>query len=325
MTPADAMARAVALARRGEGHTRPNPPVGAVIVKAGRILGEGHHRRAGGRHAETAALQNARAHGADVRGATVYVTLEPCSRPGRVGACTDALIAAGVKKVVWACTDPNPVNRGRAARVLRRAGIETAVLPHPGATALLRPFAKHVTTGLPFVTVKLALSLDGKICDDAGNARWISSPASRRTTGLLRSRVDAVMVGAETVRRDDPSLLSRVRRNDDLFRVVVTRSGRLPSAAQVFTDAARDRTLVYRASAPSAPYRDLTAVLRDLGRRGFLHVLCEGGLSLARALAAEGLVDDWLTVLSPVVIGAAPLADALRFPSPDRFIVCSRD
>ena len=164
MTDADYMQRAIALAERSAGHTRPNPPVGAVVVKRGRVIGEGRHRRCGGDHAEVAALKSCTS---SPKGATVYVTLEPCSKPGRVGACCDALIAAGVQRVVWACSDPNPVNLGKAARILRRAGIETAHgVCADEASVVIRPFAKHVTTGLPYVTVKLAMSLDGKICDD---------------------------------------------------------------------------------------------------------------------------------------------------------------
>ena len=300
------MRRAIALAWKSAGHTRPNPPVGAVVVKNGAVIGEGRHRRCGGDHAEVAALKACTTSPA---GATVYVTLEPCSKPGRVGACCAALIAGGVKRVVWACADPNPANRGKAARILRRSGIATAHgLCEDEAAPLIRPFAKHVTTGLPYVTVKLAQSLDGKICDDFGNARWISSAQSRRTTGRLRECVDAVMVGAETVRKDNPSLLCHTRRNDDLWRVVVSRSGRLPRTAQLFTDAAKDRTLVFR---------DAAEALQELGRRGLMHVLCEGGLGLARSLAAAGLVDEWIAVLAPIVIGNGPLASAVRFSGPD--------
>ena len=314
MTEADFMRRAIALAWRSAGHTRPNPPVGAVIVKGGRIIGEGRHRRCGGDHAEVAALK---ACTSSPRGAAVYVTLEPCSKPGRVGACCDALIAAGVKHVTWACSDPNPTNRGKAARVLRRAGIETAHgLCADEAADLIRPFAKHVTTGLPYVTVKLAMSLDGKICDNFGSARWISSAQSRRFTGKMRENVDVVMVGAETVRRDDPSLLCHTRRNDDLWRAVVSRSGKLPRAAQVFTDAAKDRTLVFR---------DAAEAVRELGRHGFMHILCEGGLGLARALAAAELVDEWITVLAPIVIGSGTLAKASRFIDGDQIVSCSRE
>ena len=300
------MRRAIALAWKSAGHTRPNPPVGAVVVKNGKVIGEGRHRRCGGDHAEVAALK---ACADSPAGADVYVTLEPCAKPGRVGACCAALAAAGVRRVTWACADPNPTNRGKAARILRRAGIAAAHgLCANEASALIRPFAKHVTTGLPYVTVKLALSLDGKICYNFGAARWISSAASRRATGRLRERVDAVMVGAETVRKDNPSLLCHTRRNDDLWRVVVSRSGRLPRAAQVFTDAAKDRTLVFR---------DAAEAVRELGRRGLMHVLCEGGLGLARSLAAAGLVDEWIAVLAPLVIGDGPLSAALRFPGED--------
>ena len=310
------MRRALALAAKSRGHTRPNPPVGAVVVAGGRLLGEGRHVRCGLDHAETAALKSATRRGNPVKGATVYVTLEPCSRPGRVGACCDALIASGVRKVIWAVPDPNPKNAGRAARVLRRAGIETDCWSRSrdparracaeAAKELIAPFAKHVATGLPFVTVKIAMSLDGKICDDAGDARWVSSPKARRATGRLRECVDVIMVGAETVRKDNPSLLSHERRNDDLFRAVVTRSGQLPPDAQIFTDAARDRTLVFRVGEGG-----LREVLRQLGARGFLHVLCEGGLELARSLAAEGLVDAWIAVLAPKVIGHLPIASAV--------------
>lgn len=318
------MARAWALALKSCGHTRPNPPVGAVVVQDGRIVGEGRHRRCGGDHAEAAALKDAvrRLPGIDFHTAalaTVYCTLEPCSKPGRVGACCDALIAAGVKRVVWACPDPNPTNRGRAARVLRRAGIDTACWAQERSVArrtlardiwatTLRPFAKHVTTGLPYVTVKLALSLDGRICDTMGQARWISGPASLRETATWRERADVVLVGAETVRRDNPSLLCHTRRNDDLWRAVVSRSGNLPQDAQIFTDAAKDRTLVYR---------DPVEAVRDLGARGFMSVLCEGGFGLARALADADLVDEWVSILCPLVIGERPLADARRFlPQP---------
>jgi diaminohydroxyphosphoribosylaminopyrimidine deaminase/5-amino-6-(5-phosphoribosylamino)uracil reductase len=172
------------------------------------------------------------------------------------------------------------------------------------AAELVRPFAKHVTIGLPYVTVKLAMSLDGRICDAAGSARWISSAGSRRATGRLRERVDAVMVGAETVRKDNPSLLCHTKRNDDLWRVVVSRSGRLPKGAQVFTDGAPNRTLVFR---------DAREALEELGRMGAMHVLCEGGLKLATSLADAGLVDAWIAVTAPIVIGSRRIADALRF------------
>ena len=312
------MRRALSLAARSCGHTRPNPPVGAVVVRNGAVVGEGRHVRCGADHAEVAALKSSRRRGG-AEGAAVFVTLEPCSKPGRVGACCDALIAAGVARVVWAVPDPNPKNAGRAARILRRAGIKTecwARSRDAGKAAcaeeagrLIAPFAKHVTTGMPYVTVKLAMSLDGRICDSSGDAKWVSSARARKMTGRLRERIDAIMVGAETVRRDNPSLLSHGRRNDDLYRVAVTASGSLPRNAQIFTDEARDRTLVFRPDG-----RGLRGVLEDLGARGFMHVLCEGGLKLVRSLAKDGLVDEWITVLSPKVIGDGPIASATVVP-----------
>ena len=315
-TDADFLLRALELAKRGEGHTRPNPPVGAVIVKNGKIIGEGWHKKAGGDHAEVAAIKNAlrklkHTKTQTLKNCTLYVTLEPCSKPGRVGACTDAIIAAGIKRVVYGSVDPNPVNRGRAKRILSRAGITCECTDDCDCDELIAPFTKHVRTGLPYVTVKLAMSLDGKICDDFGNARWISSAESRKMTGKCREQVDAIMVGAETIRRDDPSLLSHGKRNDDLIRVVVTRSGKLPKNAQIFTDGAPNRTLVFNTETQRHG-EGIRGVLLELGKMGVMHVLCEGGLKLARSLADAGLVDEWITVLAPVVIGSRPIARALR-------------
>ena len=302
------MDAAVMEARKGLGHTRPNPPVGAVIVKDGRIIGKGYHHTCGCDHAEVDAIKNACRRKNDTTGATIYVTLEPCSKPGRVGACTDAIIAAGLARVVYGAVDPNPTNCGKAKRALARRGIACERLDPRSSQAalcrdLIRRFRKHVTTGLPYVTVKLAMSLDGKICDDDGDARWISSAAARKRTGALREQVDAIMVGGETVRRDNPSLLSHGKRNDDLVRVIVSKSGKLPKTAQVFTDGAPNKTLVFD---------DAKKALVELGRMGLSHVLCEGGLKLAVSLAEAGLVDEWMTVLSPVVIGNRPIAKAIR-------------
>lgn len=303
------MQRAVGLAARGLGRTRPNPAVGALIVKGGKIIGEGWHRKAGGDHAEVAAIKSAARRGAKtLNGATIYVTLEPCSKPGRVGACTDAIIAAGISRVVYAVPDPNPKNRGKAKRALAKAGVkcerlkgDKEVLSNCGG--LVNDFRKHVLTGLPYVTVKIAMSLDGKICDDFGNAKWISSEDSRRLTGsTLREIHDAIMVGAETVRKDNPSLLSHGRRNDDLVRVIISKSGKLPKKAQVFTDG-KNPTLVFD---------DAKKALVELGKMGVMSVLCEGGLKLARYLADHGLVDEWITVMAPVFIGSRRMAKAIR-------------
>lgn len=296
------MQEAIRLASLSRGHTRPNPPVGAVIAKGGRIIGKGRHVRCGLDHAEAAALKDCTE---SPEGATLFVTLEPCSREGRKPPCTDAIIRSGIRRVVWACTDPNPANRGRAARILRKEGIETGSgLLRSKALPLILPFSKHVRTGLPFVTVKLAVSLDGQICDRYGDARWISCEKSRRKTGMLREICDAVMVGAQTARADNPSLLCHTRENGDLWRVVVSESGRLPESLAIFNDEAKDRTLVF----PSP-----RKALEELGKMGMMHVLCEGGLGLAKSLADEGLVDEWITVLAPIAIGNGKLANAMRF------------
>ena len=309
MTDYDYLFRALELAERGLGHTRPNPAVGAVIVKDGKIIGEGWHKRAGKDHAEVAAIKNAlrRCGARALHGSTVYVTLEPCSKPGRVGACTDAIAAAGISKVVYAVPDPNPKNRGKAKRALAKSGISCVLFK--GDRGLIRAcgrliagFRKHVLTALPFVTVKIAMSLDGRICDDWGDSDWISSAASRTLTNRMRSRVDAIMVGAQTVRKDNPSLLARVKPNKDLIRVVISRSGNLPEDAQIFTDG-KNPTLVFD---------DAQKALRELGKMGITSVLCEGGLTLARSLAEAGLVDEWLTVLSPVHIGSRRISKAIR-------------
>ncbi len=306
MTHADYLARAVQLAQKGRGHTRPNPPVGAVLVKDDVILGEGYHKRAGGDHAEVAAIKSAQKKGHDLCGATLYVTLEPCSKPGRVGACTDAIRAAGITTVYYGAVDPNPVNRGGAKRALK--GAATVVCLKDAACAhLIAPFKKHQETGLPFVTVKLAMSLDGQICDKSGFAKWISSGASRRQTGRLREVVDAILVGAETVRKDNPSLLSHGKKNPDLIRVIISHSGKLPPRAQVLTDG-QNETLIFP---------DPQTALQALGRRGCLHVLCEGGYQLARSFADAGLADEWITVLAPLVIGNQPLAHAQKFEGED--------
>ena len=310
------MSAALDEAEKGVGHTRPNPPVGAVVVKNGRIIGRGYHAHCGEDHAEVAALKSCKV---SPKGATVYVTLEPCSKPGRVGACTDALIAAGVKRVEWLCSDPNPTNHNCALKILRREGIETeewgntcSRILNPlywRGVDLLRPFAKVMMTGLPFVTVKIAMSLDGKICDDKGNARWVSSELSRYKTARLRETADCVLVGAETIRRDNPSLLCHTKDNPDLYRVVITHSGNLPKDAQIFTDEAKDRTMVIQLT-KGQPLRDAMMLLVA---KGFQNILCEGGLNLARGLADEDLVDKWLTVLCPIVIGSKPITKPFEF------------
>ncbi|MBM4142266.1 MAG: bifunctional diaminohydroxyphosphoribosylaminopyrimidine deaminase/5-amino-6-(5-phosphoribosylamino)uracil reductase RibD [Lentisphaerae bacterium] len=325
------MRRALALAARGEGRTRPNPPVGAVLVVRGRAVGEGYHARAGGPHAEIVALRRA---GAAARGATLYVTLEPCCTAGRTGPCTEAVIRAGVKRVVAAVRDPNPRHNGRGLAALRRADVAVSEgCCAPAAERLIAPFAKWVTTGLPYVTLKMAATLDGRIADAAGRSRWISGPAARRTVGRMRRKADAIMVGRRTACLDDPSLRAPAAAAPGPWRLVVDSAGRVPARARVLADGAAQRTImaVTGRCGPAAQRRyeragatvwrvraargrvSLPALLRRCGRESFLRVLCEGGGELAHALVAGGLADELVWFVAPRVLGAEG-APALRGP-----------
>lgn len=313
------MRRAIELAWRGAGRTRPNPPVGAVLVLGRRVVGEGYHRKAGGPHAEIAALSMA---GALARGATLYVTLEPCSTTGRTGPCTEAILAAGVKAVVVGTRDPNPRHAGRGIRLLRRRGIPVSEgLLGGECCALIAPFRKWILTGRPYVTLKLAVSLDGRIADRGGCSKWITGPEARAEVQRMRHRADAVMVGSGTVLADDPSLLCRACATPHGWRVVMDSRGRVPAGARVLSDASADRTVLAtlagsaasRAAAQrrcetwelprAAGHVSVRALLRRLGRRGLLHVLCEGGGGAAHALIRAGVVDEFVFFIAPLVLG----------------------
>lgn len=338
------MARALALAERGVGRTSPNPPVGCVIVRDGAVVGEGHTAPAGGPHAEAVALAAA---GAAAAGATAYVTLEPCAHHGRTPPCADALVAAGVARVVYARRDPNPRVDGAGAARLAAAGLAVvAGVGAAAAAALYAPFERWITSGRPFVTAKWAMTLDGRIATRTGDSRWISGPAARALAHRLRDGVDAVLVGAGTVRADDPVLTVRdadARDGRQPLRVVVAGRGGVPLDARVF-DVAAAPTLVVAAALPAGQaaalarrgvaveivpadgdgHADIGAVLDHLGRRGALHVLVEGGAAVHASLIAARAVDRIVAVVAPMVVGgagapgpvggagAARLADAVR-------------
>ena len=217
------MEKALALARKGLGRTAPNPPVGCVIVRSGRAVGEGYHRKAGDPHAEVLALRKAGAH---ARGATLYVTLEPCNHYGRTPPCTEAILDAGVRRVVVAMRDPNPIVNGRGIRALRRAGIDVETgVGRKAAREVLEAYIHWIKNRRPFVTLKFAMSLDGKIATAAGNSRWISSKASRRLAHMLRNRYDVAAIGVGTILRDDPRLTVRHIRGRHPAVVVLDPSG----------------------------------------------------------------------------------------------------
>lgn len=285
------MQRALALARRGEGLTRPNPPVGAVLVQDGEMIAEGFHRKAGGPHAEASCINSV---AGDLKSATLYVTLEPCSTHGRTPPCTDLILARGIGRVVIGAKDPNPVHAGRGIRILRRAGVEVVTgVCRQETEQLIAPFAKRILTGLPYVTLKLAATLDGRIADASGKSQWITGPQARAKVQELRRTADAVMVGAGTVRADNPSLLPRPAKGRQPWRVVVGTD--IPANCNVLTDEACDRTLVMGGS--------LEKILRSLGERGVMHVLCEGGGELAGALVRAGLVDEFALFVAPSLLG----------------------
>lgn len=317
------LTRAVALAEAFAGFTSPNPAVGAVCVRAGRILGEGCHRKAGTPHAEVNALTSCTE---DPAGATLYVTLEPCSTTGRTPPCCDLIRERRIGRVVIGCLDPNPRHAGRAVALLEAAGIEVTVAE--GAMAercreLIAPFAKAITRGLPFLRLKLALTLDGFLADASGTSRWITGPEARAWVQTLRARVDAIMVGSGTVRADHPSLqphlASTVSTSEPVrkWRVLVDRGRAIDESDIDERTWVATRDLGYDG-------KDLEAMLRALCAKGVNDVLCEGGGRLGAALLEAGLVDELDVFYAPKVLGdpaavrgfpimPRPLAKAMAF------------
>ena len=291
---------ALAEAQRGIGNVSPNPAVGAVLVRGGRVVSSGYHRAPGLPHAEIECLASASS--GSLRSATLYVTLEPCSTTGRTPPCTEAILRAGVGRVVIGATDPNPVHAGRGIDQLRGSGMDvtTGVLDAE-CTRLNEAFNKWIVTGKPFVIAKCGMSLDGRLTRSPGEGQWLTSAAARRHARELRAQVDAILIGAETLRQDDPRLTTRVRGARQPWRVVLSRSGKLPRTAHLFSDRFADRTLVYRG-------KSLAKVLADLGRREITSVLIEGGgNTLGQAFDAR-LVDRLQFYLAPLLTGGPVLA-----------------
>ena len=315
------MRRALELGARAEGRTRPNPAVGAVVVADQQIVGEGFHPAAGEPHAEVFALQAAA--GRTV-GADLYVTLEPCSHQGRTGPCTEAIIAAGITRVFVGTQDPNPQVAGSGIHRLQQAGIQVAVgLCEKDCRRLIAPFAKHISTGLPFVILKSAVTLDGQTATSTGDSQWISNTQSREEVHRLRNRVDAIMVGVGTVLNDDPKLTTRLPGGRDALRIVVDSQLRTPSqAALLHLDSAAETLIAHLATAPEdrrsrlAASRavlletaakdgrvDLHDLLTQLGSRGVQSILLEGGAQLNAAFLKAGLIDRMMVFVAPKVIG----------------------
>ena len=315
------MARAISLARNGLGRTSPNPLVGAVIVRDGRIVAEGWHRKAGTPHAEIHALNMA---GELARGATVYVSLEPCAHYGRTGPCARALVEAGVSRAVVAMTDPNPKVAGKGIAILQEAGIEvtTGVLEQE-ARQLNEVFLKWMTTGLPFVALKTAMTLDGKIATAAGQSQWITNEASRYETHRLRDIYDGILVGINTALADNPSLTTRLKeyQGRNPVRIVVDSRARLPLTAKLVTDGAARTIVAVTEQAPaervealrsagveiivagSSNHVDMQSLMEQLGAMKISSVLVEGGGSVNFSLLQAGLVDRVYAFIAPKLVG----------------------
>lgn len=322
--PPDAqyMRQALRLARRGLGKTSPNPMVGAVIVNEGRIVAQGYHQHFGGDHAEVDALKNAQE---DVAGSTLYVTLEPCRHFGKTPPCTDAIIKSKIARVVIGMLDPDPKMKGESVKLLERNGIKTAVgVLEDECRALNETYTKHRTTGLPYVTVKFAQTLDGRIAAANGRSRWISSPESLKLAHKLRATHDAILVGVNTVLTDDPELTVRLVKGRNPVRVILDSKLRIPLDAKVLTNQAAAKTLVAatplankdKLSAlrrmgievliipPDADGKvDLKKLLKTLGEREISSLLVEGGAAVITSFLRLHLGDKLVAIIAPRIMG----------------------
>ncbi|MEN6326808.1 MAG: bifunctional diaminohydroxyphosphoribosylaminopyrimidine deaminase/5-amino-6-(5-phosphoribosylamino)uracil reductase RibD [Syntrophomonas sp.] len=318
------MQRALDLAAMARGRTSPNPLVGAVIVKAGEIIGEGYHRKAGTPHAEVHALNAAGDY--DLSDATMYVSLEPCSHYGRTPPCADALVKAGLQRVVIATRDPNPLVAGRGVKILENAGIETAVgLLEEPATRLNEVFFKYIQRGQPFVSLKTAMTIDGKIASYTGDSRWVTGEAARNFVHQLRNSYDAIMVGIGTVLADDPQLNTRLPGEDikDPIRIIVDGQLDLPLESKIVKTARTQRSIVFAAKnhdkekagmlkawgleiveiGEEAANLLLENVMEQLGTMGICSVLLEGGAQINAYMLEHNLVDKVYWFIAPKIIG----------------------
>jgi diaminohydroxyphosphoribosylaminopyrimidine deaminase/5-amino-6-(5-phosphoribosylamino)uracil reductase len=317
------MQRAIDLARKGLGRTAPNPPVGAVLVRDGKIVGEGFHPAAGQPHAEVFALREA---GELALGADLYVTLEPCCHHGRTGPCTEALINAGVARVYIGTQDPNPLVSGKGAECLQQAGVDVICeVLLSESLRLIAPFAKSISKGLPYVVFKAAMTLDGKTATSSGDSKWISCAASRELVHQLRDQVDGIVVGSGTVNADDPRLTTRLTDGNgrDPVRIVFDGSLKTSPQAILYTQPSEAKTVLVtapdHAEADLQPYRavgvdiiqvsrndnglDLTAAMIALGAMNLHSLLLEGGSILGGAMLRAELVDQVMIFVAPKMIG----------------------
>ncbi|MEA3296959.1 MAG: bifunctional diaminohydroxyphosphoribosylaminopyrimidine deaminase/5-amino-6-(5-phosphoribosylamino)uracil reductase RibD [candidate division Zixibacteria bacterium] len=319
----DYMRLALSLAEKGRGRTSPNPMVGAVLVKNGAIEGTGYHRAAGKEHAEIVAIRDA---GKRSRGATLYVTLEPCCHSGRTGPCSEAIIRAGIRKVVYAVKDPDPRVNSKCARLLRRAGVEVkGGLLRKEARLLNDKYFGYVENGRPYVIVKCAQTLDGRIATRTGHSKWISSPESLKTAHRLRSEVDAVVVGMGTVRHDNPSLTVHRIKGKNPYRIVISASLKFPRQCQLLDNNSDYKTIIATTSEAMDKFLhrksvkklifwelrlnsngmiDIADFIQKANDFGLRSLLIEGGATLATSFLRSGLVDKYVVFTAPIILGS---------------------
>jgi diaminohydroxyphosphoribosylaminopyrimidine deaminase/5-amino-6-(5-phosphoribosylamino)uracil reductase len=314
------MKRALRLAEKGRGRTSPNPMVGAILVKDGKVVGEGYHAKAGEAHAEIIALQRARE---EARGAVLYLNLEPCTHYGKTPPCAPKVIEAGVKRVVVGMEDPNPLVKGKGVEILRRAGLDVEVgILEKECRRSNEAFCKYILKGEPFVILKVAATLDGKIATRNGNSKWISGEASRRFAHKLRDQVDGVLVGIGTVLKDDPLLTARIKGGRDPYRIVLDSRLKIPEAAKLIGASPTKVVIAATELAPEDKIErlgkrgvriltldskegrvNLKSCLSKLGEIGMMSLLVEGGSQVNGSFLDEGLIDKLLLFLSPKLIG----------------------
>jgi diaminohydroxyphosphoribosylaminopyrimidine deaminase/5-amino-6-(5-phosphoribosylamino)uracil reductase len=309
------MERAFSLAKKGLGYTSPNPPVGAILIKEGQIVGAGYHRKAGLPHAEIEALKKA---GEKARGSTLIVTLEPCSHYGKTPPCTEALITAGIAQVVCATNDPNPVVSGSGLAALCRAGIEVIEnVMNDYAREFYAPYFKYITTGIPYVTLKFAQSLDGRMATKTGHSQWISSNESLVYSHKLRAINDAILIGNGTLEKENPQLTTRLVKGPNPIRIILTQTGKVDFKKALFHDG---QAPVYIATSASElrnlakecqviPVRKgknglaLTDLLRKLGKMGIMTLMVEGGPRALTSFLKQRLADKIIVCVAPIIIG----------------------
>ncbi len=338
------MRMAIRLARKGIGKTNPNPMVGAVIVRNGKIIGRGYHKKCGDYHAEINAINNVKG---SIRGSTIYINLEPCSHYGRTPPCVDTLIKKGLKRVVVGTHDHNPEVNGKGIKILKSKGIKVDVgILDTECRQLNEHYFKFIKSGIPYVTVKYAQTLDGRIATKTGDSQWISSEASRKYVHFLRSTNDGIMVGAGTVIADNPQLTVRHVKGMNPLRIIVDSKLRIPINSSVLTDGNPHQTII--ATTSNTPARKITAIkklgvevlvvrkerngkvsfsslLKELGKREIMSVLVEGGSGMITALLKVNLVDKMIIPISPRILGKGleaigdlninKIKDAIKFSS----------